>query len=258
VKGKVTLKGATPQKVWGKLISGRLHVDLHSEGNKLSSDYNDHLTKVTDRLSNLVSRKVEKDVGTHYNQGISDIQDYLKEGVDGFRDGYSLATTGSMKVGTKNISTGSWKALTKPYYDHKPKKTKNKFWRNSGTLSGRFGAFAGTHKGAVTNKHAKAIYQPKGRQYYNKQYRVNITFELPVPHVGGGYFKELLQYSFFEGKAYKGLGYGLTGDLRRLGYLEGKPRIKPSKHRPFIAMLMASRGRAFRKEVEKAIKTQAI
>lgn len=263
---KVTLKGVSPQKVWGKDIAGRLHVDLHAPGKKLSRDYDEHLSGsdgkggIAGRLTNLVARKVEKDVRAHYNRAITDIQSKLNAGIEGGRTGETLAPPQSVRAGRSSIKGLGWKALSKRYYKRKIRKSKNFFWRNTGSLSAQFGSFAGTHKSAVTRKSADVVtLTTKGKQAYNRRYRYNITFELPVPHTGEGYFKELLQFSFFEGKPYEGKGYGLPeGGLAVLGYLEGTPSVRKNKYRPFIAKVMASRGLAFRKIVERSIRNQVI
>lgn len=253
---KVTIKGASFQKTYKDSISGKLFIDLVSgDGGKnkgLNFSYNKHLTEVTGRIANLVGRAVDKDVRKEYNAGISKIQEYLKTGIKGEPDGTTLGPP---------ASNPGWSPLGARYYRGKPKPTRNKFWvrRASNSLSGKFGAFAGTHKSAVTNTTTVVNFDPEGKRVFsNKVFRYNLVFTMPTPHKGEGYFKELLQDSFFNGKAHTGYGYGLDGGLEVLGYIEGAPREKFSKHRPFIAKVMAERGRAFLEMTNYRLKNQVI
>lgn len=253
---RVTIKGASFQRVYREAIAGKLFIDLTSEGsgpNKgLNRTYGKHIKKVTERVANLVARAVDKDVRKEYNAGISAVQKYLKTGIEGVPDGITLGAP---------VSHQSWSALGKKYYNRKPSATRNNFWvrRSAKGLSGRFGAFAGTHKGAVTNTSTVVNFNEEGKRVFsNKVFRYSLVFTLPTPHKGEGYFKKLLQDSFFNGEAHVGYGHGLDGGLEVLGYIEGLPRKKPNKHRPFIAELMASRGRAFLEITNRRLKTQVI
>ena len=266
---KVELKGLSFQQIYGKQISGRILVDLQSGGGgnkQLLSSYNKHIVDVSERLVNITARKIDVEVRQTYNSGISSVQAFLKTGIPGNADGTSLQSPGTLSLSGPSGSIGiaGWKPFSTRYYNTKSKqfsKTKNLFWvrRATGGLSARFGVFAGPHKSAVTRAATVVVLQTKGKKGSRvNTFRYALTFTLPLPAAGQGYLKKLLQESFFTGTAYRGEGSGLTGGLEVLGYLEGKPNIKFAKHRPFIAAVMANRGRGFKKSIAKLIKTQAL
>jgi len=267
---KVTLKGLSFQETFGKDVTGRILVDFSSAGggNKpLLAGYNKHIEKVSKNLAVLTSDKIDTEVRQTYNSGISAIQAFLKTGIPGNADGDALSSPGSLSLSNPKGSVGvaRWKPLSKRYYATKSKhfsKSKNLFWkrRAAGGLSAKFGVFAGRHKSIVTRASAAAVVLKdrgkKGSKVDTLRYA--LTFSLPEPSVGRGYFKKLLQESFFTGVAYKGEGSDLTDGLEVLGYLEGKPSTKFAKHQTFIAAVMANRGRGFKRSVATLIKTQAL
>jgi len=266
---KVTLKGLSFQETYGKDISGRIFVDLTSAdgtNQALKNAYNKHIEEVSARLVNLTARKVDADVRKFYNEGVTSIQKFLKTGIPGRSDGTTLIPPKTLGLSnpSASIGTGKWKSFSPRYYKAKSKrykKTRNLFWvrRSEGGLSAKFDAFADAHKSDVNDTTAVVVLKPAGKKGSRvNTFRYALTFTLPNPAVGQGYFKKLFQRSFFLGDPYAGEGFGLTGGLEVLGYLEGAPNSRFSKHRPFIARVMASKGRAFKTSITKLIKTQAI
>jgi len=256
---KVTPKGASIQKLYGGKLSGLILADFVSADGKnpsLKRSFDEHIKETTGRLTELVARAVQEDVRKHYNGALSEVQTYLKVGIGGAPSGHSVDIKGVPKL-------KAWAPLTDRYYKSKLKANRNSFWKNRASkgLSGKFGSFAGTHKSAVTNTTTVVNLVEKGRVNSNKVFRYRFEFSLPTPHVGDGYFKELLQDSFFNATPYEGKGYGLdeSTPLAILGYIEGAPSAnRLRKHRPFIARLMAARGQAFLEKTNFRIKNQVI
>lgn len=268
--GKVILKGARFQQVYRKDISGRILIDLSSSQGKnvrLSKDYDEHLKVVTEKIAKLASKTLNTQVKEAYNAGISNIQEVLKTGVAGQPSGATLSGPASIKLSNPSGSVGisKWKDLHEQYYKYKGRyfnKNRNKFWvrRSAGGLSAQFGSFAGQHKGAVSRTKTVVVLNTRGKKNIgrgiDRVFRYDLTFTLPpIKH---GYLKELLQDSFLLGKPFTGAGYGLPGDFAVLGYLEGAPSKKFSKHRPFIAQVMSNRGNALKAKIARQIKSQVL
>lgn len=267
---KVILKSANFQKTYSKNVSGRILIDLASSQGKnirLNKDYNKHIGLISKKLAELAGEKLNLQVKDAYKGAIGGVQELLKTGIKGSPSGDTLTSPGGIKLAnpTGSIGIRGWKAFHPEYYKYKGrayKKTQNRFWvrRAAGGLSAQFGAFAGRHKGAVTNTKVVVVLNTRGKtnigRGIDKVFRYDLTFTLP--QIKHGYLKELLQDSFLLGKPYTGKGYGLPGEFAVLGYLEGEPSKKFSKHRPFIARLMATRGNAMKAKIAKQLKSQVL
>ena len=268
---KVTLKGLSFQKTYSKDVSGRILIDLQSTQGKnirLSKDYDKHLKAVTSKMVEFAGAQLNTTVKQSYKAAITNIQEVLKTGVKGSPSSGTLASPNSIKLANPSGSVGisKWRDLHEKYYKYKGryfKNNQNNFWvrRSAGGLSAKFGAFAGQHKGAVTNTKASIVLlNTRGKtnvgRGIDRVFRYDLTFTLPpIKH---GYLKELLQDSFLLGKPYRGVGYDLPDSLAVLGYLEGAPSKKFSKHRPFIAQVMSSRGNALKAKIARQIKSQVL
>lgn len=255
------------QRVYSKDLTGRILLDLSGAGlvsnKKLLKDFDASNQAVAERLAKVTAEQINQETKAYYNAGISEIQRVLKTGVKGVASTLSVGAPGSISLRSRgdSVDISFWKDLHPNYYRHKPKRTRNLFWkrRSAHGLSAAFGNFAGIHKSAVSRTPISVTLRRKlNKVNRGKTFRYQLNFTLPAPHKGSGYLKDLLQKSFFEGKAHEGFGHGLEGDLAIIGYLEGKSRTTFNKHRPFIGALMASKGNALKERIERLIRTQAV
>jgi len=260
---KVIFRRSDFQKTYSKDISGRILLNLTgagasgAKGKSLSQGYNEHIEAVSGRIVDLTAGIINQDSKAFYNAGISEIQAFLKTGIKTGKTSLNFPSRGA------DVDI-SWQPLTWEYQRRKPKTTRSRFWkrRTSHGLSAAFGTFAGQHKSAVSRTQIAVTLEDRQVKKRIKGlgtvHRYALTFALPKPHIGGGYFKQLLQDSFFLGEPFEGLGYGLDGDLAPIGYLEGTSRTTFNKHRPFIAAVMASKGNALKERIDRIIRVQAV
>lgn len=276
---KVIFDKSVFQRTYTKGITGRILLDLRADATKkspITRDYENHTARITELfVSKQVAKRLDSEVRSQYSEAISNIQHLLKTGIDGSPTEATLATPGSIPLQNPTGSVGikKWNNLNPRYYKAKGKvykTTQNKFWvrRKSAGLSAAFGTFAGRHKRAVNQSKFVVTLNSRGLtaqgRAHSRFFRYGLTFSLPETSIGAGYLKDLLQISFVSGKAHRGEGHSLPENLAIMGYLEGTPTLKAkqgkekskglSRHRPFIAALMANRGRVFSKQVDKLLK----
>jgi hypothetical protein len=175
-----------------------------------------------------------------FTQGIDDVGSHLKAGFAGAESG--------------NAEHG-WLPLASSYIKRKLAKNKDKFWKNTGRLSSAYSNVSRGYKTAlektkvssrVTNAFSFKSLHPR---HISKQFE--ITLELPSH--SDDFFTSVFRDSFVNAKAHSGIRgseEGGDGVFAKIGYLEGQGRT----HRPFMAKIMAYKGKRYRDNTQRVIK----
>jgi len=263
---KVTFNKSAFQETFSKNFTGRFLLDFSAAGatkkTPLNQAFLKSIGKITDKLAQQTAENLQDQTRKFYNEGISEVQAFLKTGIEGVSQANTIGAPKALRVSSGTIDVSEWKSLSPGYFKRKPLKTRRFFWkrRSTGGLSASFGYFAGAHKSAVTRTTTVVVLNDKRPSVAGGTvYRYDLTFTLPKPHQGQAYFTKLFQKSFLLGKPYEGAGFGLKGGLVTLGYLEGSRKGSSSQvHRPFIAKVMAKKGNALKARIDQIIRTQVI
>ena len=204
----------------------------------LTNRYQKHILKISKRIAKSAERRFKEKVVSDYVNALSDIAALLKTG----------------------LFIGSFKPLGKRYSAWKKAKRfkgAGTFWLQKGDLSKEFSTLLRGHKPAAKSSKVHVKFTDRGSTATISRHRY--TMVLVLPSTGSDFLDNIIQVSFSSGTEQSSVGFGLRGALRRIGYLEGTPTKGSGKrHRPFIASLMASRGKTLDSTLGKVIKNQGI
>jgi hypothetical protein len=209
--------------------------------------YRDGVTKLMDELvgsshKGAIAGSVREALVNSVSKGLDDVSAILKAGVPG-------ASSDSPIV--DGFPTG-WQALSRDWIRRKRPQSKELFWRDKGNLSKGFSILSNLYgKGlAHTDVHIRT-----DRAVVGKPYKFRLTYTLPVHksevinRIIPLAFADITDYSYMDLR-------GDTPTTLKIGYLEGMGKGS-SRHRPFIARLMASRGSAFHQHMQDILDAAA-
>ena len=197
----------------------------------MNRDVFDAVGKLTFALVNgPVSQSIRNKAVRDIEEGMSAVGTHLKAGFEG---GYS----GNPGYG--------WPRLTKEWQRRKVSRNRSKFWKNKGDLANGYAGYAQQYSSAL----GKSAATVKTRLRQNRFGRKSMSYEMSLEMLPfeDTFFTKFIRDSFVSGEPWAGhVSYDLeSGDnmptLQKIGVLEGVGQ----SHRPFIAKLMAARGKKF-------------
>jgi hypothetical protein len=231
------------------VISQKIKTEItRADGNKINAQVSESIRKISDRMvgvgagqsTSSVAQTVKHLAAEEMAAGLLSVNALLKTGIAG-------GDSGNAGFGFQPLSKG-WLRKKKPV-------NRDKFWKNTGNLAFGFGPFA--HGYIAQLRSAKTVVKARSRSrtFGKKMFSYEISVQLPAHREP--FITEITRNSFIRATPYIGVGSS-SEDLSsarprtfgKIGLLEGTGKY----HRPFIAKIMASRGRNYQRMVNQVIR----
>jgi hypothetical protein len=232
-------------------ITAKVNFNSKDLGNlikiELSSPDNAKLNKA---FSEQLSRYTSAIVGTGVGKPDSDLASAVKEiAVDVMEQGL-LDISLHLKQGISKSDplAKGWDPLSKQWKKRKVPQSRNLFWKNTGALSTGFTTFK--HYYMQSMRSSKVVVKGKtiSAVYGKRKFQYSISISLPSHQEE--FINKIIRDSFLTGVAHSGMGFsksqpGHPNTFGKIGFMEGEGQ----SHRPFMAKLMAARGRQYQRLV---------
>lgn len=230
----------------------RLAIGLDKSSKQLPRQAMDKLSRISDQLVGMgkgnpltpdsIAGYVSQDLSKAVANGINMIHAVFKTGVQG-----ALSPPGS--VAGESVS---WQPLSKDWIAHKKHKSKDLFWRNTGSLEKGFRVISSIYRRRLASE---AYFGIKAeRKVFGKPFWYRLTFRLPA-HAEFNVFNTVIAESFLDGVDYSNTKLASTSGRYAdpvIGYLEGAG--SSSRHRPFISKVMVKMGQDFRDSLMQRVR----
>lgn len=229
-------------------ISQKIKVEVTRPGSVINAQVSESIRKISNRM-----------VGTNANQSPSSVAQVVKhlaaeEMASGLLSANSLLKTG-IAGGTSGNAGFGFRPLSKSWLRRKKEANRDKFWKNKGNLAFGFAPFA--HGYISQLRSAKTVVKARARKrtFGKKMFSYEISVQLPAHREQ--FITEITRNSFIRATPYIGAGSS-SEDLSKarprifgkIGLLEGTGKY----HRPFIAKIMANRGKNYQRMVSQVIR----
>lgn len=230
------------------VLSQKIKAEItRADGNKINAQVSQSIRKISDRI-----------VGVGAGQSSSSVAQVVKHlAVEEMSAGL-LSINALMKTGIAGGTSGNagfgFRPLSKSWLRRKQPANRDKFWKNTGNLAFGFSPFA--HGYIAQLRSAKTIVKARSRNrtFGKKMFSYEISVQLPAHREQ--FITEITRNSFIRATPYIGAGSS-SEDLSKarpktfgkIGVLEGTGRY----HRPFIAKIMANRGKNYQRMVNQVI-----
>ena len=229
------------------VISQKIKAEVTRPGSVINAQVSGSIRKISDRMvgvgagqsSSSVAQAVKHLAAEEMAAGLLSVNALLKTGIAGGASG--------------NAGFG-FQPLSKSWLRRKQKVNRDKFWRNTGNLAFGFAPFA--HGYISQLRSAKTIVEARvgHRTFGKKMFSYRISIQLPAHREQ--FITEITRNSFLRATPYIGEGSS-SEDLSKarprtfgkIGLLEGTGKY----HRPFIAKIMANRGKNYQRMVSHVI-----
>lgn len=231
------------------VISQKIKTEItRVDGNPINAQVSELIRKISDRM-----------VGVGAGQSSSSVAQAVKHlAVEEMAAGL-LSVNSSLKTGITGGTSGNtgfgFQPLSKSWLRRKKEANRDKFWKNTGNLAFGFAPFA--HGYISQLRSAKTVVKARARKrtFGKKMFSYEISVQLPAHREP--FITEITRNSFIRATPYIGVGSS-SEDLSKsrprtfgkIGVLEGTGKY----HRPFIAKIMANRGKNYQRMVNQVIR----
>lgn len=256
VKDQRTFKQAISQRIFIDITRNPKHV-TRGKSKSLSGKFHDATQRLSVKIMESIEAEITPELKEQYIMGLDFVASVMKTGIDfGDEEAYDFPAFSkqyaSRKITADKHRRGSFKTARKYWVKEAGSKNNRMGW-----LYPEFKKFAKGYKASIRNTKGVVKLHSSKYIYRGNRFRISIDMAMPVPQVGGEFFKRIFHDAFFDKGTSTPVSAGLANaevpdDLRKMAWLEaGVPNRPDIAARPFIANKMRLKGGVARLHMDR-------